>query len=53
MKKQDFEAINNALIRVATGTKVHTTENEDLMIKGVIMGIMMWLDEYYEKHKEE
>lgn len=53
MKRQEFEDINNALLKIGTHTPKGTTDREILARNGTIMGFMMWLDEYYEKHKEE
>ena len=53
MKKKDFDAINDALVRVGSHTPEELTEREDMIRKGTIMGFMMWLAKYYDENKED
>ena len=53
MKKREFDDIQDALIRIGTSTSIKLTRREDLVRSGTIMGFMMWLNDYYEKNKEE
>lgn len=53
MKKQEFEDICNALLKIGTSRPKKMTDREFLACNGMIMGFMMWLDEYYEEHKED
>lgn len=53
MKKKDFDAINEALVRAASHSPLILTEREDMVRKGTVMGLMIWLAEYYDKNKED
>lgn len=53
MKRQEFGDINNALLNIVTHRPKGTTDQEILVRDATICGFMMWLDEYYEEHKEE
>lgn len=53
MKKKDFDAIHEMLVKVGSASPKGLTENEDLIRRGTILGFMMWLAEYYDKNKED
>lgn len=53
MKKKDFDAINEALVRAAAHSPKELTEKEKLVRNGTILGFMVWLAKYYDENKED
>lgn len=53
MRKKDFDAINDALVRIGTNSPEELTNREFAVRNGTIMGIMIWLAKYYNENKED